>query len=186
MTKRITLEEFFEVDQDKPYPELIAGVVLRKPLSGTWAHSAVQTYLALTLGEFGRQTGLGHALLELHCVFGEPGREHVLCPDLAFVAREYAGRSPRRLRGYHDGAPDLAVEVAMDEDSASRMAFKVQLYLAHGTRAVWIPDPDERALYVMRGGRELARLMPGDRLEDADLLPGFSVAVEDVFAEIDG
>jgi len=38
---------------------------------------------------------------------------------------------------------------------------------------------------VLRGGREPSRLTPGDRLEDDDLPPGFSLAVDDIFAETD-
>ncbi len=185
MRKRMTTEQFIDVDQDKPYPELIDGVVLRKPFGGTWAHSSVQTFLMLALGEYGRRTGSGQALPELHCVFGEPGREHVLCPDVAYVTREHLLLPRSYVHSYQVGAPDVAIEVTMAEESASRLAFKAQLYLAYGSRAVWIADPDERTLLVLRGGRNLVRLMPGDWLEDADLLPGFSVPVGDIFATID-
>jgi Uma2 family endonuclease len=184
MPKRMTLQEFFKVDQDKPYPELIDGVVLRKPFGGTWAHSAVQTFLMFELGEYAKRTASGYSLPELHCVFGEPGREHVLCPDLSFISGKRLPPSPRRLHGYHGGAPDIAIEVMMREESASRIALKAQLFLAFGSRAVWIPDPDERAVVILRGGRDLLRLSPGDTLEDPDVLPGFSLSVEEIFTQI--
>lgn len=184
-SKRITLKQFFRVDQDKPYPELLDGVVLRKPFGGTWAHSSVQTYLMLKLGQYGKETGSGCALPELHCVFGAPGREHVTCADVSYVTREHLTPPPPGFHGYHAGVPDIAIEVTMDEESASRLAYKAQLYLAHGARAVWIPDPDERAVYVLRGGADISRLVPGDRLEEPDLLPGFSLTVDEIFAEID-
>ena len=185
MTNRLTLEQFFKVDQGKPYPELIDGVVLRKPPGGTWPHSAVQTFLMFTLGEYGRQTGAGCTLPQLHCVFGDAGREHVLCPDLAYLTSATDKPSPPHLHGYQDGPPDIAIEVTMDEESASRLAFKTQLYLAFGAHAVWIADPDERALYVIRGASR-ARLVPGDTLADANLLPGFSLPIDDIFAAIRG
>lgn len=185
MSQSLTLEQFFQVDQDRPYPELIDGVVLRKPFGGTWSHSAIQTYLMLRLGKYGRHSGLGRALPQLHCVVGDLGREQVLCPDVAYVIRKHLMRPAPHLHGYHSGPPDIAIEVAMDEESASRLAYKAQLYLAHGARAVWIPDPDERAVYVLRGGADLTRLVPGDRLGDPDLLPGLAIEVDDIFAEIE-
>jgi Uma2 family endonuclease len=54
-------------------------------------------------------------------------------------------------------------------------------YLSAGTPAVWVVDPQSETVDVYRALLAPTRLRAGDRLESADVLPGFSVPVEELF-----
>jgi Uma2 family endonuclease len=68
---------------------------------------------------------------------------------------------------------------------AGRFAAKVNFYLRHGVRLVWIVDPDRREVVVLSAADEARTLRPGDTLAGGDVLPGFAVPVADIFAELD-
>lgn len=78
--------------------------------------------------------------------------------------------------------PDIAIEVVSSEP-AKLLRAKVQLYLQHGARAVWVAYPELRMIqvYTAAGVRELT----GDELLEApDLLPGFRVPAAAFFVDL--
>ena len=103
----------------------------------------------------------------------------VRAPDVGFIRAE---RVPHvRTRGYFQGPPDLAVEVVSPTDRAGELLAKVQDWLAAGCRAVWVVDPTSQTISVYRGSRETTLLTVDDELTDDELLPGFRLAVGEVF-----
>ncbi len=104
----------------------------------------------------------------------------VRVPDVAFVR---ADRIPSGgVKGFFQGAPDLAVEVISPTDRASEVAAKVQTWLQAGSSMVWVVDPENRTLTVHRGRHEIAVLTASDAIPGGDLLPGFSMSVGLIFA----
>lgn len=103
----------------------------------------------------------------------------VRCPDSAFVRAE---RVPAPLpRGAFEGAPDLAVEVLSPSNTRTEIDRKLAEYLRHGSRQVWIVDPEARTVVTHAAGG-LPRFLEGDDvLEGGELLPGFSVPLARVF-----
>jgi Uma2 family endonuclease len=63
-------------------------------------------------------------------------------------------------------------------------ADKIQFYLLYGVRLVWAVDPEARTITVFAPGREARTLATGDTLDGEDVLPGFTVAVDDIFAQL--
>jgi Uma2 family endonuclease len=105
----------------------------------------------------------------------------VRAPDVAFVTRtriEEAGE----FEGFWPGAPDLAVEVISPGDPYTEVEEKVEEYLTAGARAVWVVDPRRRTITVYRALTDITILTENDTLEDADIIPGFSCPVAEVFA----
>jgi Uma2 family endonuclease len=103
----------------------------------------------------------------------------VRAPDVGFIRTD---RVPQiRTRGYFVGPPDLAVEVVSPDDRAGEVLAKVQDWLTAGCRAVWVVDPTSQTISVYRASRETALLTLGDAVTDEELLPGFRLAVGDVF-----
>lgn len=104
-------------------------------------------------------------------------------PDVGFVSRarwQDAGKV-----AYYPLAPDLAVEVISDKRNIQEMDTlrkKISSYTAAGT-VVWIVDPDEAAIEVYKPGQKPVTLGKGDTLSGDDVLPGFTLAVADVFEE---
>jgi Uma2 family endonuclease len=92
-----------------------------------------------------------------------------------------AERLPEGLpEGFIPFAPDLAVEVASPNKSGDDIQDKVLDYLRYGTRAVWYFYPKSRTVNVHT--KEGTRTLSEDEfLDGGDVLPGFLLAVRDVF-----
>src|SRR5919201_4145444 len=82
-------------------------------------------------------------------------------------------------------APDLAVEVATPSQRTGDLAAKVALYLAGGTRLVWVVWPDRQQVDVWHPGDigPSATLGVSDTLDGEDVIPGFIHPVADIFAQ---
>jgi Uma2 family endonuclease len=171
----LTLEDFLRQQDTKPHREYAGGETFQKPMP-TWDHSAIQTFLALTLGAFLTRTGLGRVMVELRCIFGPSDDERAYVPDLCVVAR--AALSGKR---YLRAAPDLAVAVLSPGQNQARFRAKVQFYLAHGVRLVWVVDPAMSTVMVLTPEQQPRLLGSEDVLDGGEVLPGFSLAVREIF-----
>ena len=85
-TTRVTLREFLDQDGGKPYREYVCGEVIEKPMPKR-SHAFLQIFLGGLLVQFLARAGLGRAGTEWRCVFGPPGRERALIPDIAYIAQ---------------------------------------------------------------------------------------------------
>ncbi|PZV00805.1 MAG: hypothetical protein DCF32_17020 [Leptolyngbya sp.] len=99
-------------------------------------------------------------------------------PDVSFVKAERLRRSPR---SFAELAPDLMVEVKSPTDKLTKLRSKIQDFLALGTQVGILIDPEVRCVEVYRAGDEAVLLGDGDRLTLPDLLPGWEVAVADLW-----
>ncbi len=105
-------------------------------------------------------------------------------PDLlALLARDDPRRAPR----YWLGA-DLVLEVVSPDDPARDLVTKRQEYAEAGIPEYWIVDPRHRTVTVLAlDGAEYAAygIFAAGMVATSALLPGFAVAVDEVFAELD-
>ncbi len=83
---------------------------------------------------------------------------------------------------YWPGAPDLAVEVVSPSDTYHEVQDKALAWLAAGTIAVLVLDPPKRTATVYRGQGDAHIRSGEDTLDLSDAVPGFSVAVAELFA----
>lgn len=183
----MTVEEFWKLYADKyPKYELVKGeLVEMAPAGGVQARLASRIDYALRM--FLREHPLGEVVVDLG-FYLQRRPDTVRGPDVAFIRADHipAEGLPE---GFFTGAPDLAVEVVSPGDAAADLHQKVQDYLAHGTLAVWVLYPRTRhvlseaegsaALYRADGSARL--LTVGDSLADDELLPGFSLPLEELF-----
>ncbi len=63
------------------------------------------------------------------------------------------------------------------------MRAKASYYLANGTRLVWLVLPEKRLVEVYRADGEVDILTENDTLSGDDVLPGFALPVQAIFAE---
>ena len=183
-TTRLTLDQFLALPETKPYSEYACGEVYQKPMPDK-DHGRLLFFLTLLIHEFLTKTPLGEVILEWRCVFGPPGRERAFIPDVAFATHERSAVPGRTERKFLWTAPDLAVEVLSPDQPAGPFAHKLLFYLRHGVRLVWVIDPETRTIHVYRPDEDVQILRPGDTLAGEDVLPGFSVSVEALFAKLD-
>jgi Uma2 family endonuclease len=183
-TTKLNLDDFLAQPDTKPASEYACGEANQKPMPDD-DHSKIQGFLYLVIHQFLADTGIGQVSIELRCIFGPPGEEQAYVPDLVFATHERRAVRGRSSRKFLWTAPDLAIEVLSPDQPAGRFADKIQYYLLHGVRLIWVFDPEERSVRIYRPGADPRILHPGDTLDGGDVLSGFSVAVDDVFAEIE-
>jgi len=85
------------------------------------------------------------------------------------------------MRGYFPGAPDVAVEVIFPNDLYTEIEEKVIDWLDAGTQMVVIVNPRKRFVTVYRSRTNITLLTENDDLDGADVVPGWHIAVQDVF-----
>ncbi len=77
--------------------------------------------------------------------------------------------------------PDLAVEVISRNNTAREMNDKLREYFEKGVRLVWFVRPKARVVDVYTSPNHVTRLTASMVLDGGDVLPGFSVAVAELF-----
>jgi Uma2 family endonuclease len=101
-------------------------------------------------------------------------------PDVAFISK---ARQPESSHdAYNPNAPDLAVEVPSPADKPDDMRIKIANYLAAGT-LVWVVEPESKTVEIYTPGQKARRARVSDTLDGGGALPGFTLAVRDVFPE---
>ena len=74
-------------------------------------------------------------------------------------------------------------------ESSRSVLDKVHLYLSAGTRLIWALSPESKKVDVYRladnGALHVQTLDVGDTLDGGDVLPGFSVTVQELFAVLE-
>jgi len=176
----ITAEEFLHWP-DEGRCELVKGKIVHLTASRP-LHGLVEVRLSSRLFNYADSTGRGHVL------GGEVGLWVRRCPDtvrgadLLFISRErWARRNPE---GFLDVAPEIVIEILSPDDRRGEVHEKLEEYLDLGVDLVWIVDPEFRCVLAYRGSLfDVERFEEGDLLRDEEILPGFSLAVADLFRE---
>ncbi len=141
-------------------------------------HGKFATRLARHLDVFVEAHDLG----EVHVETGfylEQSPDTVRAPDVAFISKERLATQSEE--GFFTVAPDLAVEIVSPGETADEVQEKVELYLAHGARLVWVLYPHRKMVVVQRADGTAQRLRAGDTLDGEDVLPGFRLALAELF-----
>lgn len=147
----------------------------------TQSHQLIVLCLARLLAAFAATRGLGMALIAALPV--RLWRRKFREPDVVFMLAENAARRHEKL---WEGA-DLVMEgVSPDPKSRRRdRQTKRREYARAGIPEYWIVDPEEQRILVLSLSGETYQVHgefgPGTEATSA-LLPGFSVAVDEVFA----
>ena len=101
-------------------------------------------------------------------------------PDAGYISK---ARMPA-LPADFEIAPDLAVEVVSENEDIFKKAHE---YLRAGTQQVWAMYPEEKMVYVLTldqdGGLHSAPFDIDDTLDGGSVLPGFTLAVRDIFPD---
>ena len=144
-------------------------------------HGSVQARITTELGIQGERAEFGRVFTEVGIVMSR-SPDSVLAPDVAFVVKSNlpVRESPE---GYLETIPDLVVEVRSKNDSRVHLDRKVADYIAAGVRIVWVVDPAARSVTAHRGDSGQHVFLEADTVTIDDVIPGFQVAVGDIFRE---
>ncbi len=101
-------------------------------------------------------------------------------PDFAFVSKQKQAKPTEE--AYNHIPPDLAVEVLSPSNTPDEIAIKVDNYLRAGV-IVWVINPDAERVTVHQPSQSPKTYTIKDTLDGGAVLPGFKLAVSDIFAE---
>jgi Uma2 family endonuclease len=101
--------------------------------------------------------------------------------DVIYISAELAARNPDETT-LIDGVPVLAVEILSPSNTQEAIDEKIEQYLAAGVPLVWIVHPRQRTVTIHRPGEEPELVNVRQELSGEPHLPGFRVAVAELFA----
>jgi len=180
--RTLTNDEFYDFvrlpENDLKTFELIDGVVYEMP-SPSPTHGYIVVQLVRCLADFVIPNKLGFVFADNNDFALSEGV--VLKPDVTFISKAQLASLPHRLQV----APDIAVEVISPSNTPYDMQHKIEACFRHGVRLFWGVYPLERVVRVITpnadGTYTTRTLTENDMLTGGDVLPGFSVAVRDLF-----
>lgn len=176
----VTAEQLLALREPGYRHELVAGEPRRVSNAGWW-HGAVAAAVCEHLRRHVRERRLGLVLAEAGFVLAR-NPDTVRSPDAAFVRNERLPQAPGR--GYFDGAPDLAIEVTSPNDAYDDMHAKVDSWLAHDTREVWVVAAGPRHVVVHKKDGSSLVFGEDSLLHGSSVLPEFAIAVRELFPAI--
>ena len=176
----LTLEEFLQLPEEKPALEYLDGEVTRK-MSPKGPHGRLQFVLARWFEDLTRPRGLVVAFTETRVTLD--GASFV--PDLIVYRSD---RVPSDERGdiaedFHE-PPDVAVEIGSPGQTLKDLVERCRWYVEHGVHVALLVLPRTRSARVFRAGTELGPLRGADRIDLGDVLPGFELAVGELFGAL--
>ena len=161
--------------------ELVDGVLVEKAMG--YGESILAMFIARMLGNFVVPQNLGHVTGEQGMMRLFPGLVRI--PDVAFASWD---RFPqRRWSGepIPDLVPDLVIEVLSESNTTAEMNIKVSEYFSAGVQLIWLIDPSSRTATVFHSAEHSKKLHETDSLDGGTVLPGFTLSLRDLFAELD-
>jgi Uma2 family endonuclease len=109
---------------------------------------------------------------------GEEQPRNLRAPDVSFVR---ADKLKKTKRDFVELLPDLTVEVKSKTDRIKPLVEKIELFLKLGTQVGILIDPDQFTLTVYRLNHPAVVLKDGDTLTIPELLPGWELAVSELW-----
>jgi len=161
--------------------EVINGRVVEKAMGvyENWFANVIHDALV----PFVKANSLGRVVLEM--IFDlRPHVDRERRPHVAFVSYERWAKD-RRMPRVRSGAivPDLAIEIVSGTNTADEVAEKLEEYFKAGMRQVWVVYPRQSKVYVYTSTTAVRVLALGDQIDGGDVLPGFGLAVRELFEQ---
>ena len=178
-TKLLTADDLLRLYSEGVRGELIRGV-LHETMSTGHEHGTIVANLVFALMGHVKPRRLGTVVASDSGVLLERDPDTVREPDIAYTSAEKIPLDAR-IPGYAAVAPDLVVEVRSPSDSRREVHDKAQTWISHGVSLVWVVDPDTRTIDVHHSDRPTTTLTDDATLDGAEVLPGFTCALAEIF-----
>lgn len=167
--------------EEKRYFELVDGVLVEKAMG--YKESLLASVFIEYFRLYSRSHGRG-------LVAGESGLVQLIPklvrgPDASFIFRANVDGGKVPSAPVPLLVPDVVVEVMSISNTRREMQRKLGEYLSAGVRLIWYVYPEERAIDVYAGSQTAHRLTVVDTLDGSDVLPGFTLKLAELFAELD-
>jgi Uma2 family endonuclease len=161
--------------------ELVDGILVEKVMA------YAESFLAMSLVYFLR------AWLDQHDIGAIAGPDGMMrlapglvrIPDVSFVRWEQFPNRRVTLDPVPNIHPDLAIEVLSPTNTAEEMQRKLHDFFNSGSSLVWYVDPRARTVTVYTSADQFTVLHEGQVLDGGKVLPGFTLPLSKLFAELD-
>lgn len=177
---RMTAEELLRMPDDGYRYELVRGELVKMAPAGR-RHGRLDMRIGWRLAQYVE----AHQLGEVHTAdtgFRLASRpDTVRAPDVSFLQQNRMAEVGD-VEGYWPGAPDLAVEVISPSDTYTDVENKVTEWLDAGTAMVVVVNPRHETVTVYRSRTEIAILTREERLDGGDVVPGWSLDLQELFS----
>lgn len=187
-TQQLTVDEFIRLYDELGGIELIDGEIIK--LSPTFfLHGFVIRVLFRALDDFVQTHELGEVFSEMTFIISEQITSNWVQgsrqPDVMFVSREkydaFLAAASSNPKQPFVCIPDLVIEIISPSDRYSDVNRKIIAYLNDGVRLIWVVDTELKVVTVYTQDKPQTTLTINDTLSGGDVLPGFSIAVAEVF-----
>ena len=182
-SKLMTADELFRLPDDGNRYELVRGELRTMPPGGMeqGAESSIFDLLVGPLRSIAQGSGGSSPTSRASC--SPPIRIRSVRPMSHSSAVSGSSRPGYRGGYYRGGAPDIAVEIISPNDLYTEVDEKVAEWLEHGTLVVFVVNPRRKVVAVHRPKQPVDILGIEDTLTAEDVVPGWSLAVRDLFDE---
>ncbi len=128
--------------------------------------------------KLGRVTGSSAGFILPRIEEDDSEKRNLRSPDVSFVR---ADRLKKTKRDFVELVPDLMVEIKSKSDRIKPREEKIQLFLQLGSVVGILIDPDKLTVTVYRLNQAPVILQNGDTLRLPDLLPGWELAISELW-----
>jgi Uma2 family endonuclease len=187
------LDEFIRLyDTEGPF-ELVNGERIRK-MPNVAGHGLCAETLRDAINAYAVPNQLGRAMLEQVFILSYTSNwvAGSRIPDVMYYAADrlegYKATTPDWKNKPYILVPDLVAEVVSPNDNLTELDEKIDRYLEDRVRVVWVLDP-QRAIaqvYTLLAPqpftKQVVTLKSGDMLQGGEIIPGFEIAVVQLFA----
>jgi Uma2 family endonuclease len=173
----MTLEEFLELPEEKPALEFEDGVVTQKvPPQGK--HAGLQWTICDLINASARPNKLAWAFPELRTTYGRRSR----VPDIAVFRWERIPRDPEgQVADDFRAIADIAIEILSPGQRENQLALRCASFVEDGAGAALLVNPYRATVQLFRPGAAPATHGRGDGINLADIVPGLTLSVSEIF-----
>jgi Uma2 family endonuclease len=161
--------------------ELVDGTLVEKAMG--FSESLIAGQILTAINVFARKHDLGRST-------GADGTVRLLkglvrIPDVSFFCWDKLPGRVLPSKPIPDLFPDLAVEVLSKTNTSEEMERKLREYFLAGVRLVWMIDLRQRTAAVYTGPDAPAAILDETQtLDGGNVLPGFTLALAELFADL--
>ena len=156
LSQPISLDEFLQLPETKPYCEYINGKIIQKPMP-KGRHSRLQGKLCSIINEASETKKIAYAFPELRCTFGRRS----IIPDIAiFLWKNIVFTPEGEVADNFNLHPDWTIEILFPEQKPNKVIGNILHCLSSGTQLGWFIDPDDNSILVFRS-RQQPQLLQG-------------------------
>jgi len=177
-----TEEELMSLPDIAGRYELVEGELVVTP-AATFKHEIIGGILIAEISYVLKQSKLGRVGgSSLGCWMNNG---NLRSPDVFFVSWKRFKELGQDMNGFLKGAPDLAVEILSPSNTVAAMKEKAVEYFESGSELVWIVNPEDRTVTLLRSDGSERALTVRDSLDGEDVIPRFSIVVSELFEDLE-